>query len=295
MATATATPSSVPNVTEILQLALTLEHLESTFYSQGLANFTIEDFNNAGLPTWAYGRFEQIAEHEAKHVEFLTSVLGNDAVAACNYSFPGTTPWDFVALSEVLEGVGEAAYIGAGTLLASNPEALTAGAAIIPVEARHASWVQSVLYSGDPWNSAFDTPISANLAYTLASTFITACPAANPSLPFKAFPALNITDLTQPDMLTNGSTYAPTAGQNVTFAYDNSTANGAIQYVAFLSGLNTTFAPIDSNKTATIPSDFQGLVFAVITTNNSVLSEDFIIAGPATLDFMLGSNATALY
>lgn len=279
----------------VLQLALTLEHLESAFYDEGLANFTIEDFNKAGLPTWAYGRFEQIAEHESIHTEFLTNVLGKDAVAACNYSFPVSTPWEFIALSEMLESVGEAAYIGGSAYLADNIEALTAGAAIIPIEARHASWIQSVLYSSDPWNTAFDTPISGNLAYTLASTFITKCPSSNPSLPFQTYPALNVTGLTQPAELTNGSTYAPTIGQNVSFSFDNSTVGGDKQYVAFISGLNTTFAPIDSNQTATIPINLQGLVFAVITTDNTILSDETIIAGPATLQFTLGSNATALY
>ena len=74
-------------------------------------------------------------------------------------------------------------------------------------------------------------------------------------------------------------------------AYDAPEATDA----RFLSGLNTIFAPIDNNKTATIPINLQGLVFTVITTNNTVLSDDAIIAGPTTLDFMLGSNATALY
>lgn len=205
------------------------------------------------------------------------------------------SPWEFVALSEMLESVGEAAYIGGSAYLANDSEALTAAAAILPIEARHASWIQSVLYMGDPWNSAFDTPISGNLAYTLASAFIVDCPSSNPTLPFKAFPGLNVTNLTQPTQLTNGSTYAPTVGQNITFSFDNSTANGAPQYAAFLSGLNTTFAPLSSNKTATIPINLQGLVFAVITTNNTVLSDDAIIAGPVTVDFPIGSNATALY
>lgn len=88
--TAWATPvkrdTSTPNTTEILQFALTLEHLESTFYSQGLSTYSQQDFVDAGLEPWVYGRFKQIGEHEASHVELLTSALGSDAVAACNYS-----------------------------------------------------------------------------------------------------------------------------------------------------------------------------------------------------------------
>ena len=35
---------------DVFNLALTLEHLESAFYQQGLRNFTASDFQNAGLP-----------------------------------------------------------------------------------------------------------------------------------------------------------------------------------------------------------------------------------------------------
>ena len=80
------TPSVTPNVTQILQYALTLEHLEDTFYKQGLAQFDESAFEAAGMPSWARGRFVQIGEHETSHVEFLTSVLGDDAVEACTYS-----------------------------------------------------------------------------------------------------------------------------------------------------------------------------------------------------------------
>ena len=54
------TTSTTPNATQILQFALTLEHLESTFYSEALSKFNETDFTNAGLPTYAYGRFKQI-------------------------------------------------------------------------------------------------------------------------------------------------------------------------------------------------------------------------------------------
>lgn len=70
----------------ILNFALTLEHLENAFYSGALSSFTQEDFLNSGLPVWARDRFEEIAEHEKTHVEFLTAVLGENATEPCNYS-----------------------------------------------------------------------------------------------------------------------------------------------------------------------------------------------------------------
>ena len=70
----------------MLNFALTLEHLENTFYSQGLSNFSAEDFANAGFQPWVRARFEQIASHEATHVQFLQKALGDKATQPCEYN-----------------------------------------------------------------------------------------------------------------------------------------------------------------------------------------------------------------
>lgn len=83
-----ATNSTSPslNVTEVLQFALTLEHLESNFYQEALAKYDATAFEQAGFSAWVRGRFEQIGNHEQTHTAFLTEALGNDSIAACNYS-----------------------------------------------------------------------------------------------------------------------------------------------------------------------------------------------------------------
>ena len=70
---------------DILNFALTLEHVENAFYTQGLSRFKQEDFVHAGFPDWAYGRLEQIATHEAAHVGFLEKILGDKATKPCDY------------------------------------------------------------------------------------------------------------------------------------------------------------------------------------------------------------------
>lgn len=59
----------------ILNYALTLEHLEDTFYRDGLAKFSEQDFAAAGFDSTFYGNVKRVASDEAQHVAFLTSAL----------------------------------------------------------------------------------------------------------------------------------------------------------------------------------------------------------------------------
>lgn len=94
----------------ILNYALTLEHLENTFYRQGLANFSRQNFLDAGFADPFYQNLVEIAKDEAIHVQFLTAALqgehavldlqllvviadngtavGATAVGECAYTFP---------------------------------------------------------------------------------------------------------------------------------------------------------------------------------------------------------------
>ena len=117
----------LPVDVDILNFALTLEHVENAFYTQGLSSFKQEDFVLAGFPDWTYGRLQQIATHEAAHVEFLEKILGDKATKPCSYklsvilggsdfaprwltayaSSPYDDPKSFVTLSIALEVIGK--------------------------------------------------------------------------------------------------------------------------------------------------------------------------------------------
>lgn len=93
---------------EILNYALTLEHLEATFYRQGLKNFTQADFLAAGFLDPFYSNLQQVALDEMQHVEFLTKALkaaGATPVAACTYDFGVTDAKSFVMVGNLLEGI----------------------------------------------------------------------------------------------------------------------------------------------------------------------------------------------
>ncbi|KLO13125.1 hypothetical protein SCHPADRAFT_828488 [Schizopora paradoxa] len=275
-----ATP---PTVTQVLQFALTLEHLESTFYNQGLEQFDADAFEQAGFPDWVRGRFVQIAQHEATHVTTLENALGNNSFPACNYSFPVTDPVSFATLGMTLEGVGASAYLGSAGNLVSEPAVLQVAGSILPMEARHNGWISASVMKQAPWSSSFETALDPNQVFTLASTFITSCPSTTPQLPFTTFPSLTFEGTPTPGQVS-------TLDFNVTSS-SNSSTNGTLS-VAFLVGRNQTFVPLSANNSVTIPAELQGMVYAVVTNSDTNATDATTVAGPAILQFPFNSNAS---
>ena len=179
---------NAPNITDadILNYALTLEHLEDKFYRDGLANYTADQFAAAGFDSTFYYNLKEISADETTHVAFLTAALtaaGATPVKESIYSFPATDPTSFVALSSILEGVGISAYLGAAAEIVSA-EYLTAAGSIFTVESRHSAYIRSSLKQS-PFPSPFDVPLSLDEVYTLAKPFIVSSPSENPPLPVK--------------------------------------------------------------------------------------------------------------
>lgn len=65
----------IKHVADILNYALTLEHLEDRFYREGLANYTQAQFAAAGFNAAFYQNLQEISFDETTHVNFLTSAL----------------------------------------------------------------------------------------------------------------------------------------------------------------------------------------------------------------------------
>ena len=63
------------NDATILNYALTLEHLEDKFYREGLAQFSVQDFVNAGYDETLYENIKEVSSDETTHVSFLTAAL----------------------------------------------------------------------------------------------------------------------------------------------------------------------------------------------------------------------------
>ena len=72
--------------TTVLNIALSGEHFDNAFYHQALEKFDEQAFLDAGFPSWVRGRFQQIADHEATHVQVLSAALGDWAMQPCTYN-----------------------------------------------------------------------------------------------------------------------------------------------------------------------------------------------------------------
>jgi Ferritin-like domain len=171
---------------DILQYALTLEHLEDTFYREGLANFTSADFEAAGFDSTIYENIMTVSSDETTHVAVLTAALtaaGASPVGECVYAFGVTDVKTFLATAAILEGVGVSAYLGAAADIMSKAY-LTEAGSILTVEARHSSYIRGAL-GEKPFAVPFDVPLSLDEVYTLAAPFIVSCPTDNAALPVK--------------------------------------------------------------------------------------------------------------
>ncbi|KAJ5204233.1 uncharacterized protein N7498_005112 [Penicillium cinerascens] len=265
---------------DILNYALTLEHLEATFYEEGLKNYTREDFVRAGFKDPFYRNLQEVASDEKTHVAFLTKALtaaGASPVKRCSYSFPSTNVESFIGLASVLEGVGVSAYLGAAASIA-NKDYLTAAGSILTVEARHSAYLRAALLEV-PFPQPFDDPLDFDEVYTVASPFITSCPSSNGKLPVKAFPSLT---LTSTHAIVCGSKARLVAGSS----FDDESLNNL--YAAFITVTGPVWAPLtykgDKTFSVTIPQGVAGQSYVVITKGKKHVTDDNIVAGPAIVE-----------
>jgi rubrerythrin len=134
---------------EILNFALTLEHLEAAFYERGIAEVDL------GRETREFA--ETILGDENEHVAALEKTiesLGGKAAAAPMVEFPFSDEAAFLKLAQTLEDTGVSAYDGAAPAIKSKELLATAGS-IVQVEARHAARVR-LARNAPPAPNAFD-------------------------------------------------------------------------------------------------------------------------------------------
>ncbi|WP_277552556.1 ferritin-like domain-containing protein [Halobaculum limi] len=154
---------------DVLNYALTLEHLENAFYREALDTFDASDFAESDATPVSdeeeadalYANLQTIGDHEAAHVDVLTQTveeLGGTPVEEAEYDFGLDDVSAFLSLASTLENTGVAAYAGAAPAIES-PELLQTALGVHSVEARHAA-VVAAAGGSDPYPNVVDEPAS---------------------------------------------------------------------------------------------------------------------------------------
>lgn len=116
-----AAVTTTQNDIDTLNYALTLEHLEATFYATGQSVFSAADFEQAGYSINQYQLLTEIAQQEAAHVAALTSTiqsLGGTPVEACQkYTYGVNSVQSYLLTAHTLESAGVSAYVCTKQLL----------------------------------------------------------------------------------------------------------------------------------------------------------------------------------
>jgi rubrerythrin len=134
---------------DIVNFALTLEYLESTFYEEAK--------KRAGAKGELMKLINLLAEDEKQHVEALEGTvkkLGGKPVAKPKFNFEYDDTAGFLKLAQVFEDTGVGAYNGAGPMIKEKP-ILEAAGSIVQVEARHAAAIR-LQNKEEPAPAAFD-------------------------------------------------------------------------------------------------------------------------------------------
>lgn len=119
---------------DIVNFALTLEHLEAEFYKMAVAG--------GKLSGNALTILTAIRDHEISHVNALTAVVtqlgGTPVTKRASYNFGDmSTQENILKTAETLELTGVGAYTGQAALISDKQAILPAAASIEQVESRH--------------------------------------------------------------------------------------------------------------------------------------------------------------
>ncbi len=155
---------------DILNFALTLEYLESTFYQEALRQVN-------GLSGDVQALTEQLEADEVAHVEALTKTiedLGGKPVKAPEVDF-GNAFGDedaYLELSQTFEDTGVSAYNGAAPEIQAT-EVLAAAGSIVQIEGRHAALIRFTR-GEEPAPTAFDETLDMQEVLDAVEPFIVA-------------------------------------------------------------------------------------------------------------------------
>jgi hypothetical protein len=153
---------------DILNYALTLEFLETEFYTQAAKRVK-------GLSKYERDLTKELRDNEAAHVDALTATikdLGGKPVAKPGFAFGGAFAGRaaYLKTANVLEDTGVSAYNGAAPMIASV-DVLAAAGGIVQIEARHAAMIRLARMK-PPAPQAFDKASEMDAILAAVKPFI---------------------------------------------------------------------------------------------------------------------------
>jgi hypothetical protein len=153
---------------DVLNFALTLEYLETEFYTRAAKQVK-------GLSSYESKLTRELRDNEAAHVDALVATirkLGGKPTARPTFDFGGAfgSRAAYLKTANTLEDTGVSAYNGAAPTIASV-EVLAAAGSIVQVEARHAAMIRLVRGKA-PAPSAFDKPSQMDAVLAAVKPFI---------------------------------------------------------------------------------------------------------------------------
>jgi rubrerythrin len=155
---------------DILNFALTLEYLETDFYTRAAKQVK-------GLSSYESRLTRELRDNEAAHVDALVATikkLGGKPAAKPTFDFGGAfgSRAAYLKTANTLEDTGVSAYNGAAPMI-SSVEVLSAAGSIVQVEARHAAMIRLVREKA-PAPVAFDKASAMDTVMAAVKPFIKA-------------------------------------------------------------------------------------------------------------------------
>ena len=193
-----------------LALALYQEWIELDLFHWGLATFSVEDFEEAGLTAEDRFLIEFMADQEVGHATLLTNMLGAEAPVQCTYNYPVNNVREYIDFNQKLTRFGESGVYG----FLNHLNAREVGQMLlqsISTEARQQMIFRqfSGLFPMPVW---FETGIPQSWGWTLLAPYISSCPANQTRLIWQNFPALHIINQPNPARINGSDVWNETTG-----------------------------------------------------------------------------------
>ena len=189
---------------ESITLGLYQEWIELDCFNNGLAIFSVEDFEAYGMTAEDYSLIQFMAQQEAGHATLLSNMLGETAPPQCTYNYPYTNPREFVDFNQIITRFGESGVWGfinhldsreVGQLLAQS----------IATEARQ-QMIFRQMTGMHPMPVWFETGIPQSWAWTYLAPYISSCPENTTRLAWQNFPALHVVNQANPNRISPNDT-----------------------------------------------------------------------------------------